>query len=456
MQTCSNCGAAARPGAKFCTSCGARLPIVPTSDSAGWAANGDQAPQPSPWGAAPTNGQSSAPAEPANVTASAGGDQPVSASDIVSGGTPSAWGQSSGDDQSERSDATGASTSGSSPSWTWGQAQADETTQDDTVSAAPPETSDDSAASNAPSNWISSWTGPASDTDARDETAASDTETAPAPPTNDASGWTAPASDTASTDTASSEPAASDTAETDEAIAGEQPEAQNGDPDARPEWMRNLASDTATAPDGPAPSGEDARSGDAAPAAPEPVAESDQPGAGAASSDATTADAGAKSQPADSIMVASASDDEGATLAGDGQTGGAVVSAPAAGEDTTATSAAMTGPSSDALAEAQGLLDRLRDLLPALAAPAAAAAPTVDTAGITDQLQQAVDQNAKAEFDDLRSVLEAAKERPRDVDTMLNLVAKIDPMLDLLHAHGNLLTTISTAVAQLRDQRNSQ
>lgn len=36
MDTCTNCGASLRPGAKFCTTCGTRLNEVPASDNAGW------------------------------------------------------------------------------------------------------------------------------------------------------------------------------------------------------------------------------------------------------------------------------------------------------------------------------------------------------------------------------------------------------------------------------------
>jgi hypothetical protein len=43
MQTCSNCGASNREGAKFCTTCGTRLNPVVSSGSSGWGALDDDA-----------------------------------------------------------------------------------------------------------------------------------------------------------------------------------------------------------------------------------------------------------------------------------------------------------------------------------------------------------------------------------------------------------------------------
>lgn len=434
MLTCSNCGAAARPGAKFCTSCGARLPIVQTSETSGWGANGDQSQPSSPWGAAPTNGQQtpSSP-EPATVTASAANDQSTASNEAPGGASSSPWGQSSGD-QGKTSDTDNPAEPGqSSPSWTWGQPQTDDTAQDDTASTSAPDSGESGTVTGSQPNWISGWTTTSSETGANVQDAAPEA-TQPASASGDTSVWSPSAASSGNT-------AAQDS----EAIAAEQHGEENANPDARPEWMRNLeaGSQEATSETPLDQTGADFFS---------ETTETSEETAPATARETPSAEPAASASPAAGADHATTDDtgDGHAAQTEDLQAASMVATiAPA----TTSGVASPAAPSGDALGEAQRLLDRLRDLLPALAAPAAAGA---DTSGIANQLQQALDQNAKPEFDDLRGVLEAAKERPRDVDTMLNLVAKIDPMLALLHAHGNLLTAISAAVTHLRDQNTGQ
>ncbi len=488
MQTCSNCGAAARPGAKFCTSCGARLPIVATGENQGWGASGnDESQQTSAWGQAPANGQrqdAAAPVSPdqpdAITTASAESDEQSAA-------PATAWSQPDADQGAEPAPANEQPAVSASPSWSWGQPQTDEatTTQDETGSTTDEGQSsageEHAESSGGESSWISSWSSPtpggeATTAEGQDDGAIGETMTS-----------ASDATDAGATDTDA-------TAETDdEAIASEQHETTNEDPDARPEWMRNLTASQEDA-DGAATTAE-TETAEEAPA--DRAGENEDIfGASAPTGDQTSTpetghewetDDAAVASESEAIISSSLSDesvtDETGTvqdLTGD-QTGatsgtaeqaqpanapataetsptsadGGTASEPAAVEtpDVAVHGAPASTAGGDTLGEAESLLDRLRELLPALAASGAAQPATTGVGGIADQLQQAANENAKPEFDDLRSVLEAAKERPRDVDTMLNLVAKIDPMLDLLHAHGNLLDAITSAVQQLRDDQ---
>lgn len=481
MQACSNCGAAARPGAKFCTSCGARLPIVPAAENRGWGDHGDQSQQPSPWNSAPVNGHQATDApEPTTVSASAAGDQPAASGDAAAAnGSNSSWGRASDDAHTGTSDAGETATADASPapsssSWSWGQPQTDETAsaQDDLSATSSndgqPATSDDEASAttlDAEPNWIASWSGQTAERGGEaavdnQEAGAYTAEPPPAAPSpdeddqpatssDDTAGWTFPATSAADGGGAG----ANDTA----TAANDQDGTETADANAQPEWMRNLAATQANTNDNVAAPADDAATGH---------------DMGADAVDGVTSDDASEGVPDGSAnqraATISSTNDERAPEADTGQADApeatALAGSASAIEDTpaatVATSTAPAAPAdgranSDALAEAEDLLDRLRALLPSLTSSPSDES-SVDTSGIADQLQQAIDQNAKPEFDDLRGVLEAAQARPRDVDTMLNLVAKIDPMLALLHAHGNLLNTMSTTVTQLRGENGGQ
>ena len=99
----------------------------------------------------------------------------------------------------------------------------------------------------------------------------------------------------------------------------------------------------------------------------------------------------------------------------------------------------------DAAARAMALVDELRALLPALSAPA----PNV--ASIADDLEAALaaDGDDAADRSALRSALLAARDRPRDIDTVLDLTGRVDAMLSLLAAHDRAVAAIERAVGAL-------
>ena len=101
--------------------------------------------------------------------------------------------------------------------------------------------------------------------------------------------------------------------------------------------------------------------------------------------------------------------------------------------------------STDAAARAVSLVEELRTLLPALTAPA----PNV--ASIADDLEAALaaDGDDAADRSALRSALLAARDRPRDIDTVLDLTGRVDAMLSLLAAHDRAVAAIERAVGAL-------
>lgn len=56
-------------------------------------------------------------------------------------------------------------------------------------------------------------------------------------------------------------------------------------------------------------------------------------------------------------------------------------------------------------------------------------------------------------FDNLRTILEKARENPRDVDTMLNLLGEINSLIALIDSHEAYTAAVNTAIGQLRDDR---
>ena len=105
----------------------------------------------------------------------------------------------------------------------------------------------------------------------------------------------------------------------------------------------------------------------------------------------------------------------------------------------------------DALARAQSLVDELKTLLPTLAGPAPAAAPE-DHSGLVQELTQArADATApQSRFDALMAVVETAKERPRDIDVMLDLSRHVEAIAALKDSYDRCLGAIDAAVSHLK------
>jgi hypothetical protein len=110
-------------------------------------------------------------------------------------------------------------------------------------------------------------------------------------------------------------------------------------------------------------------------------------------------------------------------------------------------------------ARAHALLDELRELFDASAkeqepepAPAAgtSAKENDDTAAALATLT-AIPSDA-SRFDNLRAILEKAREHPRDVDTMLDLLGEINSLIALIDSHETHVDAVKTAIAQLRGE----
>lgn len=117
---------------------------------------------------------------------------------------------------------------------------------------------------------------------------------------------------------------------------------------------------------------------------------------------------------------------------------------------------------------AEQLIDELRGLLPTLAlsgstasggsdsgAGANVAAGSVAGTGTGPNLQPVIDELTAARpqagsFDDLRTALEKARTNPRDVDTMLDLVGRVDDLIALLDSQDRLNDAAGHAIDQLR------
>jgi hypothetical protein len=138
---------------------------------------------------------------------------------------------------------------------------------------------------------------------------------------------------------------------------------------------------------------------------------------------------------------------ESATIAVD--RGEAVAASPDAWEDALPSVAASTGESPRQ--RAASLLDELRGLLPQIAAgdAVADASDTGSASAVADRLAAARDESG--DFASLRRTLESAKQNPRDVDTMLDLVNRADRLLALLDGYERLTGEIDDAITQLRN-----
>jgi hypothetical protein len=100
---------------------------------------------------------------------------------------------------------------------------------------------------------------------------------------------------------------------------------------------------------------------------------------------------------------------------------------------------------------ASALLDELRTLIPQIGGTGVAttiADTGVRGSSVADDLSRARDEGG--EFSSLRRTLESARDNPRDVDTMLDLVNRADRLLALLDSHDALTGAVDEAITKLR------
>jgi hypothetical protein len=109
--------------------------------------------------------------------------------------------------------------------------------------------------------------------------------------------------------------------------------------------------------------------------------------------------------------------------------------------------ASMQPASPDVLARANDLLDELRDLLPSLAITSTSKA---DFGTVVDDLaaarQAAADDGT---FESLRSAVANAQQRPRDIDTMLDISGRLDAVAALQSAYDRLSAAVDLVLEQL-------
>jgi len=373
MDTCSNCGSAVRPGAKFCTACGTRLNDVDTSNtgSSGWAVS-------------------------------------PSVED-----TPSATEPTADDDGSTRqgsgesSETPPVATSTPATTWQWGSSVSDNPAETTPITQA----SDEASASAG---------------------AAEDVQASPASSGNFQWSWDSP-----------SAPEADESRENGEMATNAVP--TDGSSGSAEAYER----DNADAPQG-AEVVEHGENGDN-----ESTAEDL---AGLEDREAEIADA---APPYDWRRSVSYSYKEKSPTPGDSGVG-----MPTEADSDEATAAVFADSdgygssltdSTDIQARAGELLDELRSLIPALGLTAGAdpgtsgAEPSgamFDTQGLIADLESAT--SGVSSSDDLRSVLESAQSRPRDMDVVLELVGRAGSLIDLLDERDRLAAAIERTLSGLR------
>jgi hypothetical protein len=117
-----------------------------------------------------------------------------------------------------------------------------------------------------------------------------------------------------------------------------------------------------------------------------------------------------------------------------------------------AASDTQTG-SGEATERAMRLLDELRQTISEIGLQAHSA---VDLSGVISDLQVAVNPPGAMAADDvaeLRDALLAARERPRDIDTIVDLTKRIDAMVALVIAYDRAIAAIERALDVLRSDR---
>ena len=119
----------------------------------------------------------------------------------------------------------------------------------------------------------------------------------------------------------------------------------------------------------------------------------------------------------------------------------------ASGDDSDA-AAANQAETAEAMARAMRLLDELRQTISEIGPQSA-----VDLSGVISDLEVAVHPPGAMAADDvaeLRDALLAARERPRDIDTIVDLTKRIDAMLALVIAYDRAIAAIERSLAALR------
>ncbi|MFM9108147.1 MAG: zinc-ribbon domain-containing protein [Chloroflexota bacterium] len=137
-------------------------------------------------------------------------------------------------------------------------------------------------------------------------------------------------------------------------------------------------------------------------------------------------------------------DDAGGDLADAGFATPAAV--PAAVVPVAVLAAAGAADAAAARVRAAELLTELRDLLPLLSNPSGA-----DPAALAAALEAGIAADHER-WGDLRAVMEAARDRPRDVETVLALSQQVDSVLALIDRHEQLTAAVRRAARQLRGQ----
>src|SRR5215218_626392 len=116
--------------------------------------------------------------------------------------------------------------------------------------------------------------------------------------------------------------------------------------------------------------------------------------------------------------------------------------------DTSDTTAETQAETAEATARAMRLLDELRQTISEIGPYSA-----VDLSGVISDLEVAVHPPGAMATDDvaeLRDALLAARERPRDIDTIVDLTKRIDAMLALVIAYDRTIAAIERSLEVLR------
>ncbi|MGI9254384.1 MAG: hypothetical protein ACR2J8_11595, partial [Thermomicrobiales bacterium] len=95
---------------------------------------------------------------------------------------------------------------------------------------------------------------------------------------------------------------------------------------------------------------------------------------------------------------------------------------------------------------ASEILTELRDLLPRLSNPSG-----VDPVALANVLDAGI-LSDRMRWRELRAVMEAARDSPRDVETVLALSQRVNDVLALIDRHEELTAAVQRAAQQLRGQ----
>ncbi|MGB3305811.1 MAG: zinc-ribbon domain-containing protein [Thermomicrobiales bacterium] len=455
METCSNCGAVARPGAKFCTVCGSRLDTreSTTTSPAPTEQNTDRR---EPDSSSAAESTEDAPTPAASQTWSWGSSVKTEATD-----------ESPSDAEHEAESSADAT---STFSWSWGQSAQEGGGESQPSTDAPADTqaaADLDGSNPTADEDVSS--APLQSSDPAEERADSEEQTAHiTTPTDDE------VSSESTTPPASPEVTSTEMASDESAVETEAPSADGSgiaieSDDESGEQLETLSSWAARW------NADDEETSADAESASEPVdfdtslspmegapggLQPDQDETPETAVDATPSGiegAPGGLQPEDE---AAGADEpvlhgiEGAP-AGDQDALDPLVGMEAHAEPQTFSPAFARDDKTDARARAEQLIDELRDLIPALGMGAASSTtnPSTDLASIASDLEEARPQQDSA--NDLRALLERARSNPRDIDSMLDLVNHAGDLLDVLDSRDKLNAAAGDAIGRLRESNDN-